>query len=1135
MTEMEQAQQILLELEAAGSVMLASPSLVTNEQRNAAETVFMNFRKTNMPYSICRYILDCSKVDFVLFETAGTLRDALIRDWLLLSQDQKNELRQYLFQFIMRDGNIAAFVRERILQVIAIMIKRGSVEDGGQERSNILDEVEKLIFNGDLRKQILGCSIVLALMQEYSTTVKSTDVGLTWESHYSAKKEFEARDLRRIFIFSTHALNEIQKLSHQLSPDVLTVLKHLLNICESVLVWGFISKTMPKYLIGMFEGIYNSENSPTLKLGSDWKEIITNPSTIDLYFHIYWIVRDNPQFSHHCLNCLVQLSSINGNIWTDISERMNYMKNYLENFIKLVSTVKILDRESIGISTIIKRIINGYNPSGFSQFPSDLVKQFLENTTLLTCQFAEGAASEEKLCQDDQMFFEAFNNILRPWVSIIANSNQSFPEELCKNASIQIFNTYLKCHISPPYGTKTSIDVEFNENEEEDRIANKEQLQYIGIFGRLIPEHTLPLLVNLIEGEIKNMRTIIEHVHSGNCQWSESFQQKINTIHENIHWMFLIAGHILTVDSEGEPSMIPSEIMHHSIKQSKKVNIDMTLKFLNNQMLVMDIPGSEESVDDVIKLVSIAFHLCELEKKLIEAKMESLCSPLLSGTIVWFLREFSQAYLMPNETYYNELSMPLLQAFGQHTEAANWVLNYLLNKVEHNIRSPLYVDVSLIEDTIGLLMSLVDMRHKAEIVINCEGFWKLFQLQDHIRKDQLVPEVKEGLFKAFSLAADAFIGKDKQNEYWLRVITPTIDKFRKIITDDNFRKVYNDDEVRLEIMDILHKCIGLASGAVINTTSTIFSILHPTLNDFSALIGLYHNYQNIVHLIILLFVEFSKKMLCFLRMEESDRFYMSCYQMVDMYARYNINRVSLDSDAEDQCYQDLFIFLELLTHIMSKEVLDLSSDGKSITGKTAGDVCVYGLQVILPLMTIDLLKLPGLCSQYYKFTGYMCEMVPLKLCIESVEIFKGVLTTIELGLTMFGHEITSLCTDFLQSAASFLYRQENCIMHEAYHLLKPFLKFLMELILSCQISSDALSSTGHALYTLICCYPEEFQQISMQLINNQTDVQIIDRLRNAFTLLTTNIDFNGQHLMKCRFKNNFDSFTTNIRGFLFVK
>lgn len=56
--------------------------------------------------------------------------------------------------------------------------------------------------------------------------------------------------------------------------------------------------------------------------------------------------------------------------------------------------------------------------------------------------------------------------------------------------------------------------------------------------------------------------------------------------------------------------------------------------------------------------------------------------------------------------------MPLLQTFGQNTEAANWVLNFLLNKVEHNIRSPLYVDVSFIEETIGLLMSLVDIRHK---------------------------------------------------------------------------------------------------------------------------------------------------------------------------------------------------------------------------------------------------------------------------------------------------------------------------------------------------------------------------------------------------------------------------------------
>lgn len=69
-------------------------------------------------------------------------------------------------------------------------------------------------------------------------------------------------------------------------------------------------------------------------------------------------------------------------------------------------------------------------------------------------------------------------------------------------------------------------------------------------------------------------------------------------------------------------------------------------------------------------------------------------------------------------------------------------------------------------------------------------------------------------------------------------------------------------------------------------------------------------------------------------------------------------------------------------------------------------------------------------------------MVPLKLCIENIDIFEGVLTTIQLGLTMFGHEITSMCTDFLQSAATFLYRHENYKLHESYNLLKPFLKVI---------------------------------------------------------------------------------------------
>lgn len=42
------------------------------------------------------------------------------------------------------------YVKGCILQVIAIIIKRGSVNDSGQARQTILGEVENLIMTGDL-------------------------------------------------------------------------------------------------------------------------------------------------------------------------------------------------------------------------------------------------------------------------------------------------------------------------------------------------------------------------------------------------------------------------------------------------------------------------------------------------------------------------------------------------------------------------------------------------------------------------------------------------------------------------------------------------------------------------------------------------------------------------------------------------------------------------------------------------------------------------------------------------------------------------------------------------------------------------------------------------------------------------
>lgn len=85
----------------------------------------------------------------MLFEVAGLLKDALIREWSFLQESDIVSLRQYLLQYVIERSTLPPFVRERILQVIAIMVKRGSVEDFGRHRGELLSEVENLILNGD--------------------------------------------------------------------------------------------------------------------------------------------------------------------------------------------------------------------------------------------------------------------------------------------------------------------------------------------------------------------------------------------------------------------------------------------------------------------------------------------------------------------------------------------------------------------------------------------------------------------------------------------------------------------------------------------------------------------------------------------------------------------------------------------------------------------------------------------------------------------------------------------------------------------------------------------------------------------------------------------------------------------------
>lgn len=263
----------------------------------------------------------------------------------------------------------------------------------------------------------------------------------------------------------------------------------------------------------------------------------------------------------------------------------------------------------------------------------------------------------------------AFDNMLEAWTHIVQEFSENTELPYLKSATT-IFDTYVFTHLSKPDGIRNDNQDEVEEiedNEDNDRIKYKDQLQTIGVFGRMVPEHALTVLHRILEDRTNQLRQRLSTMQTQAMTVNDA--QQLDSLFEDLHWTILIAGHTLCMESEGETPLIPTNIMQYSMAQCTtegKTDLDSTLKVMATIQQHGVTLDCENKCDKIIQLFADILKLNAVEMLAAEVKLGQFMSPEVTCSMMWFLKRFCLTYLLLNEALYQEVSWRFGVGFIQY-------------------------------------------------------------------------------------------------------------------------------------------------------------------------------------------------------------------------------------------------------------------------------------------------------------------------------------------------------------------------------------------------------------------------------------------------------------------------------------
>ncbi|KAF6994607.1 hypothetical protein CFC21_011268 [Triticum aestivum] len=1014
-------------------------------------------------------------------------------------------------------GSPDGYVQSKVSAVAARLLKRGWLEFPDQEKGAIFFEVEQSIqgMHGPNR-QFAGINFLETLVSEFSPSTASS-MGLPKEFHDQCQLSFEVKFLKDFYCWAQAAVfNTADKIlnSNVTIPEE-KACSAALRLMLQILSWSFKPTLEHENLDAKIKSGLRSDainlrkfERSLVKPGSLWTDILISSAHTTWVLNFYTTLRqkysydtlwgDSP-IAVSCRQLIVQLCSLAGAVFPNDNGDAQ-----IEHFMHILSAV-ILWIEPPNV--IAESIRNGGSESEFidgchvllsvasltsSSLFDNLLKSIRQYGTinLLSALTSEAVKSVlDNQNEEETWGSDALDILLETW-NVILGEACADKSPMSADGALAASNLF---KIIVESHLKAAADSAFEDSDDAEYFhvsvsKRDEQLALYALIARAAADTTIPFLEQLFSERFARL-----------SQQRDVENDPTRTL-EELYWLLLITSHVLTDSGEGETLLIPEALQAG----------------FTNVVEVAQHP-----------VVTLSWSIINFSRQCLDPGIRGrYFSPRLMEAVIWFLARWVATYLVPLDV-------------SREIDSGEIELQTLTCQ--------------------KLLASVVRRKHTCAYVVQLDSWRDLTRAFASGRSlFSLSGRLQRSLAETLACAASCIKDPEASVQYLRDLMGPVAGCLVENASRSDLKSVAHQPDVIYMVCCLLERLRGAARATQPRTQKVLFEMGHTVMNSLLTLLEVYKNQSEVIYMILKFVVDFIDGQAVFLDGKETSVLMSFCLRLLQIYSSHNIGKVMLSlsstlrSESQSEKYKDLRALLRLLTNICSKDLVGFLSDSNIEGSPDIAEVIYVGLDIVTPLISLDLLKYPKLSRDYFVLMSHLLEVYPEKVAHLNRDAFGRITGSLEFGLRNQDGDVVERCLTAVNALASYHFKERlggrgglgsqvmesegsNGKLQES--ISSHFLRLLLQLLLFEDFRMELAGSAADALLPLLFCEQELYQRLVHELLEKEQNPTVKSRLALAFHNLTSsnNLSSTLDRPNRQKFRKNLRVFLGEVSGFMQIK